>query len=75
MLKELCLKKPESKPIVESEDLKFDGKNLVIPSYWVHSICDFLTQDPNLIAEADRQDFIQFRNFLWEVVEFKNQGN
>jgi hypothetical protein len=75
MIKELCLKKPETKAIVVSEDLKFDGKNLVIPSYWVHSICDFLKQDANLIAEPDRQDFIQFRSFLYDVVEFKNQGN
>jgi len=52
------------------DDLKFDGKNIVVPSYWIDNLCEYIkNHDP------DKEDFILFRNFLWSVQEYRNQGN
>jgi hypothetical protein len=77
MQKELYIKeKPQAKVAVKNDDLVFDGKSVIIPSYWVGSISDFINNvDINSINEADREDFKQFKDFLFDVEEFTNKGN
>jgi hypothetical protein len=77
MQKELYIKgKTQTKVVVKNDDLVFDGKSLVIPSYWVSSISYFIKDvDENSIEEADREDFKQFKRFLFDVEDFANQGN
>lgn len=77
MQKELYIKdKAQTKVVVKNDDLVFDGKSLVIPSYWVSSISYFIKDvDENSIEEADREDFKQFKRFLFDVEDFANQGN
>ena len=77
MQKELYIKdKKQTKVVVKNDDLVFDGKSLVIPSYWVSSISYFIKDvDENSIEEADREDFKQFKDFLFDVEEFTNKGN
>jgi hypothetical protein len=77
MQKELYIKdKAQTKVVVKNDDLVFDGKNLVVPSYWVSSISDFIKDvDENSIDEADREDFKQFKRFLFDVEDFTNRGN
>jgi hypothetical protein len=77
MQKELYIKgKTQTKVVVKNDDLVFDGKNLIIPSYWVGSISDFINNvDINSINEDDREDFKLFKDFLFDVEEFNNQGN
>ena len=62
-------------PVV-SDDLKFDGKNLIIPSYYTSTMLDYLkTTDIHDMDEADKEDFKAFKSFLHDVEEYKNQGN
>ena len=77
MQKDLYIKeKSQRKAVVKNDDLVFDGKNLVIPSYWVSSIFHFVKDvNENSIDEADREDFKQFKDFLFDVEEFTNKGN
>lgn len=73
MEKELYMK--DRYPI-QADDLKFDGKNIIIPSYWVSNICDYIkTADIHDLNDADKEDYKIFRKFLWDVEEYKNQGN
>ena len=77
MEKELTIKDKVTNPvIIQHDDLKFDGKTITIPTYWVDSLCEYIKDyktDGEL--EADVEDYIAFRNFLWDIQEFKNQGN
>jgi len=77
MQKELYIKEAAQKrALVKNDDLIFDGKSLIIPSYWVGSIFDFINNvDINSINEADREDFKLFKDFLFDVEEFTNTGN
>ena len=77
MQKELYIKdKTQTKVVVKNDDLVFDGKSLVLPSYWVSSISYFIKDvDENSIEEGDREDFKQFKRFLFDVEDFANQGN
>lgn len=74
---ELTIKDKVKNPIIiQHDDLKFDGKTITIPRYWVDSLCEYIKdykQDGEL--EADIEDYKSFRNFLWDVQEYKNQGN
>ena len=74
---ELTIKDKVKNPvIIQHDDLKFDGKTITIPRYWVDSLCEYIKDyktDGEL--EADVEDYIAFRNFLWDVQEYKNQGN
>lgn len=76
MQKDLYLKKSSEKIVIQADDLKFDGKNIIIPSYWVDSICEYV-KNYKLDGEtqADVDDYKVFRNFLWEIQEYKNGGN
>ena len=77
MEKELTIKDKVTNPvIIQHDDLKFDGKTITIPRYWVDSLCEYIKDyktDGEL--EADIEDYKAFRLFLWDVQEYKNQGN
>ena len=68
--------KPQDKVIIQHDDLKFDGKNITIPSYWIDSLCEYIkdykTEDE---MEADIEDYKAFQSFLWDIQEYKNKGN
>ena len=74
---ELTIKDKVKNPIIiQHDDLIFDGKTITIPRYWVDSLCEYIKdykQDGEL--EADIEDYKSFRNFLWDIQEYKNQGN
>ena len=76
MQKDLYMKNINDKILVQSDDLKYDGKNIVIPSYYVDTILDYV-KDYNLngVPLVDIEDYQLFRNFLHDVQEFKNKGN
>jgi hypothetical protein len=77
MEKELTIKDKVNNPIViQHDDLKFDGKNIIIPSYYVDTILDYV-KDYKLdgVPMVDIQDYQLFRNFLYDIQEHKNQGN
>ena len=76
MIKDLYMKNINDKILVQSDDLKFDGKNIVIPSYYVDTILDYV-KDYKLdgVSLVDIEDYQLFRNFLYDVQEFKNKGN
>jgi len=68
--------KPQDKVIIQHDDLKFDGKNITIPSYWINSLCEYIKDyKTEGEMEADIEDYKAFRNFLWDVQEYKNGGN
>lgn len=77
MSQELYIKDKVKNPIViQHDDLKFDGKNIVIPSYYVDVILDYV-KDWKLdgVPQVDIEDYQSFRNFLHDIQEYKNQGN
>lgn len=76
MQKDLYMNKNEKRFFVQSDDLKFDGKNIIIPSYWVNSLCEYIKNyNTDGESQADIEDYKSFRNFLWDIQEYKNQGN
>jgi len=61
---------------IQSDDLKFDGKNIIIPRYWVDNLCDYIKNtDIHDLSDADKDDYKLFKLFLWDVQEYKNRGN
>ena len=77
MEKELTIKDKATNPIIiQHDDLKFDGKNITIPRYYIDSLCEYIKDyktDGEL--QADIEDYQAFRNFLWDIQEHKNKGN
>ena len=77
MEKELTIKDKVINPIIiQHDDLKFDGKNITIPRYYIDSLCEYIKDyktDGEL--EADIDDYKAFRSFLYDVQEHKNKGN
>ena len=68
--------KPQDKVIIQHDDLKFDGKNITIPSYWIDSLCDYIKDyKTEGEIEADIEDYKAFQSFLWDIQEFKNKTN
>ena len=65
--------------VVTKDDLAYDGKNIIIPGYWVSTIAEFLhkaTLPPNhTIDECDMIDIQTFKEFLFAIEEHKNQGH
>jgi hypothetical protein len=62
--------------LIQHDDLKLIGKNIVIPSYYVDVILDYIKDyRTEGVGEADVDDYNAFSNFLSDVQEFKNQGN
>lgn len=73
MIKDLYMK---DKYVVQADDLKFDGKNIIIPSYWISNLCDYIKNaDIHDLSDADKEDYKMFKKFLWDVEEYKNGGN
>ena len=74
---ELYIKDKVNNPvIIQHDDLKYDGKNLIIPRYYIDSICEYIKNyNTEGELEADIEDYKAFRSFLWDVQEYKNQGN
>jgi hypothetical protein len=69
MEKELYLK--DKYPVV-SDDLKFDGKNIIMPSYYTGIICDYLSHvDAKGMNDADRNDYFAFVKFFEDVMDYK----
>jgi hypothetical protein len=77
MEKELTIKDKVTNPIIiQHDDLKFDGKTITIPRYYIDSLCEYIKDyKTEGELEADIEDYKSFRNFLWDVQEYKNQGN
>lgn len=65
--------------IVAKDDLIYDGKNIIIPSYWVSTLAEYFHKsqvNPKLtIEECDLIDIDNFKDFLYQVEETKNKGN
>lgn len=63
-------------PLVEVDDLIYDGKNLIIPGYWTSSVLEYLLKiKENSLKEEDVEDFETLKSFLFKVEDIKNQGN
>jgi len=77
MQKELYIQsKRKANIVIKHDDLSFNGREMTIPSYWASSLDDYISKvDRNSIAEADRQDFDQFKSFLFDVMEYSSKGN
>ena len=77
MKKDLYMKKPNENTVIQSDDLKFDGKNIVIPSYYASIVSDYLdnvnTKDMNL-NDADMHDYLAFCGFFEAIVDHKNKN-
>ena len=74
MIKELYMKNASEKVLVQSDDLIFDGKSIIIPSYYASIICDYLTSVDvkNMdLNEADHHDYLAFCSFFEAVVDYK----
>ena len=74
---ELTIKDKSIPPIIiQHDDLKFDGKTITIPGYYVNIILDYIKDyDVDGVPEVDIEDYIAFRNFLYDIQEHKNKGN
>ena len=74
MIKELYMKNASEKVLVQSDDLIFDGKSIIIPSYYASIVSDYLdnvnVKDMNL-NDADMHDFLAFCSFFEAVVDYK----
>ena len=77
MEKELTIKDKVMYPVViQHDDLKFDGKTITIPSYYVNTILDYIKDyDLDGVPQVDVEDYVLFRNFLYDIQEHKNKGN
>jgi hypothetical protein len=74
---DLTIKDKVTNPIViQHDDLKFDGKTITIPSYYVNTILDYIKNyDLDGVLQVDVEDYVLFRNFLYDIQEHKNKGN
>ena len=74
MQKDLYIKEKSQNIVVKNDDLIFDGKNIVIPSYYASIICDYL-DNVDLkgmdLNEADFHDYSAFCSFFEAVVDYK----
>jgi hypothetical protein len=81
MQKDLYIKeKIEKTAVVKNDDLIFDGKSIIIPSYYAGIISEYLAnvdvKDMDL-NEADYHDYLAFCSFFEAIVDYKaaNQGH
>jgi len=74
---ELTIKDKVNNPIIiQHDDLKFDGKTITIPSYYVNIILDYIKDyEVEGVPQVDIDDYIAFRDFLYDIQDHKNQGN
>jgi len=77
MEKELTIKDKVINPIIiQHDDLSFDGKTITIPGYYVNTILDYIKDfDVDGVPQVDIDDYVIFRDFLYDIQEFKNKGN
>lgn len=71
MEKELYLK--DKYPVV-SDDLKFDGKNIIMPSYYAGLISEYLANVDLKSAnfnDADMHDYLAFCSFFEAIIDYK----
>ncbi len=74
MIKDLSMEKKANKIIINVDDLKFDGKDLIIPSYWTSVVIDYLNAvDEKKIKDADKEDFNCFKKFFYDVNSYKEE--
>ena len=65
--------------LIVEEDLRYDGKNIIIPGYWRDTLLDILKKaddsnfKPNW-SEADNQYFLILKNFMNRVCDFDAQN-
>ena len=72
-MKDLYMKKSKDKVVLQSDDLIYDGKNFIIPSYYCGVITDYLaTVDTQNMNDADKQDFMAFCSFFEAVLDLKD---
>jgi hypothetical protein len=75
MIKNLYMNDKTGKIIVAVDDLKFDGKNLIVPSYWTSVLIDYLdATNFDKMKAADREDFNIFKKFLCAVQDHKDEA-
>jgi hypothetical protein len=62
MEKELTIKDKVTSPIIiQHDDLKFDGKTITIPSYYVNIILDYIKDyEVDGVPQVDIDDYISF---------------
>lgn len=73
MKKDLYMKKPEDKVVLQSDDLIYDGKNIVIPSYYAGVVSDYLANvNTEGMNDADKHDFMAFSSFFEAILDYKN---
>jgi hypothetical protein len=74
MIKDLYMKNINDKILVQSDDLKFDGKNIIIPSYYASIVFDYLDnvniKEMNL-NDADMHDYLAFYSFFEAIIDYK----
>jgi len=64
--------KPDVKILIQHDDLKFDGKSIIIPSYYAGVIYDYLTHvDHKTLPEPDRIDYLDFLKFIEDILDHK----
>ncbi len=74
---ELTIKDKATPPaIIQHDDLSFDGKTITIPGYYVNTILYYI-KNWKVAGEkqVDVEDYVLFRNFLYDIQEHKNKGN
>jgi hypothetical protein len=81
MQKDLYIKeKPQKKAIIKNDDLVFDGKSIIIPSYYAGIISEYLYNvdlKASNFNDADMHDYLAFRSFFEAILDHKaeSQGN
>ena len=65
MEKELFLASKSTKAaVIQNDDLIFNGKDILIPSYYASLVLDYVSKAPvETWNEADQEDFKQFKQF------------
>ena len=74
MQKDLYMKSPNEKILVQSDDLKYDGKNIIIPSYYAGIISEYLANVDLKSAnfnDADMHDYLAFCSFFEAIMDYK----
>lgn len=78
MKKDLYMKKANENIVIQSDDLKYDGKNIIIPSYYAGIISEYLANVDLKAAsfnDADKHDFMAFCSFFEAILDYKDKGN
>jgi len=78
MEKDLYMKDPKKKIVLQNDDLIYDGKNIIIPSYYAGIISEYLA-NVDLKAlnfnDADTHDYLAFCSFFEAILDYKDKGN